>query len=216
MSDAPEKRFERESAFAALRRFAQKRTPAERCELCSAELFEEHSHLLEAARRQILCACQPCSILFSGQSGAKYQIIPRRARMLEDFEISDEHWASLLIPINLAFFYREASSGRMVAMYPSPAGATESLLGIECWQEIAEGNPAVLGMRPDVEALLVNRIGLTRDYFLAPIDQCYRLVGIIRTQWRGLSGGADVWQGIKGFFTDLQKSSIIRREGARA
>ena len=38
MSDAPEKEAERENAFAVLRKFARKRAPAERCELCSAEV----------------------------------------------------------------------------------------------------------------------------------------------------------------------------------
>ena len=40
-------------------------------------------------------------------------------------------------------------------------------------------------MEPDVEALLVNRIGHARawtsEYFLVPIDQCYKLVGLIRS-----------------------------------
>ena len=36
-------------------------------------------------------------------------------------------------------------------------------------------------MEPDVEALLINRVGPAREYFLAPIDECYRLVGLIRT-----------------------------------
>ena len=43
---------------------------------------------------------------------------------------------------------------------------------------------------PDVEALLVNRVGAVREYFIVPIDECYKLVGLIRLHWRGLSGGA--------------------------
>ena len=48
-----------------------------------------------------------------------------------------------MIPINLAFFYRDSASGKMMAMYPSPAGATESLLSLESWGEIAAQNSAL-------------------------------------------------------------------------
>jgi len=59
-------------------------------------------------------------------------------------------------------------------------------------------------MEADVEALLINRIGLARDYYLAPIDECYRLVGLIRMHWRGLVGGALVWGEIARFFAELR------------
>ena len=42
-----------------------------------------------------------------------------------------------MIPINLAFFYRDSAAGKVMAMYPSPAGAIESLLSLESWAEIA-------------------------------------------------------------------------------
>jgi hypothetical protein len=45
-------------------------------------------------------------------------------------------------------------------------------------------------MEADVEALLVNRVDGAREYFLAPIDACFELVGTIRVPWRGLSGWA--------------------------
>ncbi len=60
------------------------------------------------------------------------------------------------------------------------------------------------GFEPDVEGLLVNRISTPPQYYRAPIDQCFRLVGIIRTQWRGLSGGTDVWREIDRFFEELK------------
>jgi Family of unknown function (DUF5947) len=54
-----------------------------------------------------------------------------------------------------------------------------------------------------VEALLVNRVGDKRMYFIAPIDKCYELVGTIRAHWKGLSGGEEVWREIDGFFAQL-------------
>jgi len=67
-------------------------------------------------------------------------------------------------------------------------------------------------MRPDVEALLVNRVGSTREYFVVPIDECYRLVGLIRIHWRGLSGGALVWGEIARFFDDLRRKAAVCQE----
>jgi hypothetical protein len=45
------------------------------------------------------------------------------------------------------------------------------------------------------------------QYFLAPISECYRLVGLIRVHWRGLSGGARVWEEMSGFFDELAERS---------
>jgi Family of unknown function (DUF5947) len=188
-----------------LRQFARRRRAEERCELCSAELAPLHSHLLEPARRQILCACEACSLLFCGRTDANYVRIPRRICVLSNFQMSDMEWEALMIPINLAFFYRDSATERMVAMYPSPAGATESLLSLESWEEIRVQNRALQTMESDVEALLVNRVSSEPEYFLVPIDECFRLVGIIRMHWKGLSGGTEVWKHIQQFFTSLRE-----------
>ena len=68
-----------QSAFAALRRFTRKRPAAESCELCSAALSADHEHLIEPAVRRLVCSCTACAILFSGQPGARYRRVPRRA-----------------------------------------------------------------------------------------------------------------------------------------
>jgi hypothetical protein len=47
----------------------------------------------------------------------------------------------------------------VVDVYPSPAGATESLLPLESEQALADDNPVLRQLDPDVEALLVNRVG---------------------------------------------------------
>lgn len=204
MSDAASDSPQSENAFAVLRRFARRRTSAEHCELCSVELQPAHSHLLELEKHQILCACEPCAVLFSNQGAGHYRRIPRDTRKLDDFVMSDELWQSLMIPINLAFFHRQAATGRIIAMYPSPAGAIESALSFDTWSEIESQNPVLTGMEPDVETLLVNRVGQARECYLAPIDQCYRLAGLIRLHWKGLSGGNEVWQHIAQFFAQLR------------
>jgi hypothetical protein len=206
---------QRESAFAVLRKIARRRPNAERCELCSAVLAVQHAHLLEMTKRAILCSCDPCAILFSGGTAARYRRIPRRGRAMSDFQLSGQQWEALMIPINLAFFYRDSPSKRVVAMYPSPAGATESLLTLEAWSELESGNQALRKMEPDVEALLVNRVGDRAEYFIVPIDECFRLVGLIRVHWRGLSGGTEVWKEIKEFFVELRRKCGVMKEAVK-
>jgi hypothetical protein len=134
--------------------------------------------------------------------------VPERVQCLEDFRMSDGQWASLLVPINMAFFFRNSKSGNVTAMYPSPAGATESQLPLETWRQIEEENPILRSMESDVEALLVNRLGEQRGfpvdrYYLLPIDRCFHLVGLVRAHWRGLSGGAELWEQLQKYFEEM-------------
>ena len=129
----------------------------------------------------------------------------RRAQLLVDFQLTDGQWEDLLIPINMAFFFRSSIEDRIVSLYPSPAGAVESLLPLDAWTEIVQQNAVLRQLRPDIEGLLVNRVGATREYYRSPIDECYRLVGLIRTGWRGLSGGSEVWAEISAFFARLKE-----------
>ncbi|MDX6446579.1 MAG: hypothetical protein QOH71_3653 [Blastocatellia bacterium] len=191
-------------SLAALRRFVPRRAPAEQCDLCSAPVASQHEHLVEPESRKIVCACQACAVLFSGQAGTKYKRVPREARLLADFQLTDGQWDSLMVPIDMAFFFYSTPLGKLVALYPSPAGPTESLLSLESWQEVAGANPVLKTMEADVAALLVNRVRGGREYYLAPIDECYKLVGLIRANWRGLSGGAEAWKAINDFFTELK------------
>jgi hypothetical protein len=197
-----------ETPFSVLRRFVRHRAPLERCELCSAELPGEHEHLVDLSSRQLSCACQACAILFSGKANSRYRRVPRRIRYLAKFQLTDAQWESLLIPISMAFFFNNSVTGKVVALYPSPAGATESLLDFESWDEIRRNNPVLDQMEPDTEALLVNRIRGAYEYYLLPIDECYRLVGLIRTHWHGLSGGTQMWEAINTFFEQLKERAI--------
>jgi hypothetical protein len=44
------------------------------------------------------------------------------------------------------------------------------------------------------------------EQWLVPIDDCYRLVGVIRRSWTGMSGGSRVWHEIDAFFRDLTET----------
>jgi len=196
---------------AVLKRFARNRAAAaERCELCGVTLGQEHEHLVQPARHRLVCACTACAILFSDQGNAAYRRVPRRVVRLDAFAVSDAQWEALSIPIGLAFFFRSSPTGKVTAYYPSPAGATESLLPMVPWADLVAANPRLEQMEPDVEALLVNRIAQTRasapgagDGYLVPIDACYGLVGIIRTHWRGFGGGSELWEHVDQFFAAL-------------
>lgn len=194
--------------FAVLREFVRERPRAEPCELCGAALAPTHEHLLEPATQKLLCCCGPCAILFSGQRGAKYRRVPRQVQFLPDFRLTDAQWDGLLIPINLAFLFESTPAGRVVALYPSPAGATESLLTLDSWQALMEDNPILRELEADVEALLVNRVGQTREHYRVPIDECYRLAGLVRRGWRGFSGGTEVWEQIDRFFAGLRERAF--------
>jgi hypothetical protein len=83
---------------------------------------------------------------------------------------------------------------------------------MDTWSDLVAGNPVLAEMESDVEALLVNRLGAMRgypdaEYYLLPIDECYKLVWLIRSHWQGFSGGASVWTHLESFFADLKARS---------
>ncbi len=204
------------SPLDVLRRFAKPRRREEQCEMCASPLALEHEHVVEPSTRRLLCCCGACAILFDGGCESRFRRVPRRVERLLDFELSDAQWESLHLPIQLAFFYKVRLSGQVLAFYPSPAGATESLLPLESWRELEAQNPVLLELEHDVEALLVNRLGASREHYRVPIDRCFALVGLLRTQWRGLSGGTEAWQAIRQFFDDLRSSAHARGEPSHA
>ncbi|HEX3660532.1 MAG TPA: DUF5947 family protein [Acidobacteriaceae bacterium] len=188
----------------ALRRFTRTQPPAERCELCGATLEAEHPHLLEWKTRRVSCACRACALLFCDQQGGRYARLPQRVARLTDFAFSDVDWEEMMLPIGLAFFIRR-EGGSMAAFYPSPAGVVESLISLDSWTRTAGAHPVLTTMEPELEALLVNRVAGEPQYFLVPLDECYRLAGVIRQQWRGLSGGPGLWGAVASFFDELRR-----------
>ena len=195
---------------ASSHRPASRAAPAradETCELCSVALYGNHRHLLEANSRGIVCACDPCALRFHDVLDGRYKLIPRDARALPDFEMTDLQWVAFGIPIGLAFIFRDGSDGRHVALYPSPAGVTESDVPEDAWEDVSAANPILDQMKDGVEALLVNRLDDAKLHFIAPIDKCYELSGLIRLHWRGFTGGEEVWSEVGAFFERLQRTA---------
>jgi hypothetical protein len=181
----------------------------ELCELCGEPLPATHRHLLDLESRELMCACRACTVLFDRREagGSHFRLLPDRRLLLEDFALDDVTWARLRIPVDMAFFFHHSGADRTVAFYPSPMGPTESALELSAWDELAEANPVLRTLEPDVEAVLVNRARGARQHFLVPIEDPYRLVGLIRTRWRGLTGGEEVWREIEAFFHELSERS---------
>ena len=203
----------------AQRRRAPATSIEERCELCSETIAPQHRHVLDLEQRRPLCVCRACSILFDrdGAGGGHYRLIPDRCRHVADFDLDDQFWLALHIPVDLAFFFESSGPGRVVAFYPSPLGATESLLELDAWADLVGRNPVLESLQSDVEALLVNRVGTVRDYWLVPVDRCYELVGMIKQRWRGFTGGDELWDAIGGFFEELRGAAQeVTREGKEA
>jgi Family of unknown function (DUF5947) len=177
--------------------------PEERCDLCNTTVPADHRHMLNLYERQIVCACESCWALRSGD--ADFRPVGSRTLWLEGFELPEELWAQFRIPIGLAFFMQSTVTNCIVAMYPSPAGATESELHFETWSRLVELNPVLRELEPDAEGLIVNRTSDPHRFAIAPIDRCYMLVGLIKASWEGISGGAGVEQAIARYFDELRR-----------
>jgi Family of unknown function (DUF5947) len=186
-----------------VRRFIA-RDDVEYCDFCSQVIPHQHAHLVERATRRFLCACQGCALTLG--ASAKYCAVSPRTDVLHDFKLSDAEWDAFRIPIDMVFLFHSTSANRPIAIYPSPAGPTESLLSLDAWSRLVATNRVLAEMEPDVEALLVNRVNGAREYYRVSIDRCYALVGLMRTRWRGLSGGSEVWTAVQDFFASLRQS----------
>jgi hypothetical protein len=203
----------------ALERFraTQGHEIVEKCQICGIAIGERHRHAVEVAERVLLCACQACSILFAAPGAARSRLRTVPDRVVRDpaFQLTEAQWSALDLPVRLAFFFFHSVLGRWIALYPSPAGATESALALDAWEPIARA-PLVQTVEPDVEALLAygRRAPSNFECLLVPIDACYELVGKIRRSWRGIQGGDAVQHEIEDTFTRLRRRSGPIHRGA--
>jgi hypothetical protein len=161
--------------------------------------------MLNIEERRIVCTCESCWALRSGDP--EYRPVGSRTVWLPDMDMPDEVWAGFQIPIGLAFFMYSTTSECVVAMYPSPAGATESELHFDTWNRLIERNPE-LRLEPDIEGLIANRLSEPPVYAIAPIDRCYELTGAIKANWSGISGGDGVEAAVARFFDDLEAKAL--------
>jgi len=206
----------------AIGRAAARRSDSvERCGLCTAVVSAVHRHVLDGLDGSVMCACPACALLFGERAsrtykhsaretagGDRYHLIPRGRTRLADIATD-----ALNVPVGLAFFVRQAD-GQVLAHYPSPLGTTQSQVDPDAWRDLERGSPPIEAMKPRVEAYLVRISGAPglsalaarpgRDeHWIVPVDDCFRLVAVIRRHWTGMAGGSDVWREVARFFADL-------------
>jgi Family of unknown function (DUF5947) len=196
--------------------------PGERCELCAALIPDEHGHVVDLESRALMCACRPCYLVFApqGAGGTRFRAVPDRYVSFPDFALSPSQWDALQIPVGVAFFFMNSALDHVAAFYPSPAGATESLLSLDSWDEIVAANPDLGTLQPDVEAFLVRSAdrqsgAAQAECYLVPIDVCYELVGQLRRLWKGFDGGTEAHAALDAFFDRVRDraSTGASREG---
>jgi hypothetical protein len=196
-------------AVSALRRLQIRQMPEgpqpieAECDLCGTSMPEDHRHLLQLDERSIVCVCESCWALRSGD--AEFRPVGSRVIWLDSLDLPDDLWARFHIPIGLAFFMR--TGGGVVAFYPSPAGATESEIDPGVFAELCERNPRVKELDVDAEVLIVDRLGEGMRSAIAPTDQAYKLVGLVKTNWQGISGGPALAGAVDGFFEELREKA---------
>ncbi|MFE9452142.1 DUF5947 family protein [Streptomyces sp. NPDC006739] len=172
---------------------------AELCDLCAAPVPDEHRHLYDGTREEVLCACRPCSLLFTDREASEghYLLIPGRRLRLPPVDTGP-----LGVPVGLAFFVPHAD-GTATAHYPSPLGATRWELDAAAWHQAVAGCGELATVAPEVEALLVNTARGLSHHWIVPVDDCFRMVAVVRREWEGLSGGQRVWPALERFFAEL-------------
>lgn len=194
-----------------LRRFVGPRpATVERCELCGVEVGDRHRHLVDTDRRVLACACIACAMLFDreGAGVGRFRTIPDRYLSDPAWSVDAAGWQALRVPVGVAFFFRNSALDRVVALYPSPAGATESEVEPEAWTEAFGDSTLAATLAPDVEALMVRRTETDATCHLLPVDTAYELVGRLRLHWQGFDGGDRAHTELDAFFADLERRAV--------
>lgn len=190
-------------SFVPLERLVAKAdTKHERCDLCGLVLSMTHEHLFDVERRRLQCACTACSVLFDATAG-KRRRVRRRCLRLEAFRMSDAQWEALEVPVGLAFFSYSSSLRNVIAAYPGPAGAVESVVAEAAWADLVRDNAVLAEIEADTAAFLVDRLSAEPSYHVLSIDECYRLTGLVRKRWHGLTGGDGPLHAVSEFLSAL-------------
>ena len=208
----------RGGGFEVLRRFAKARAPVERCDLCGLEIGPDHDHLIDPAERRLVCACGACAVLFSAQAGTKFKRVPQdvtRTRRADDQRLRSGRRSGC------RSIWRSSTTARRRDGW-WPATPVRRARRSPCWssrpgRKSSASIPSSPACSPTSRRCWSTACAAARTRtacFLVPIDQCFRLVGIIRMQWKGFTGGTAVWEEIDGFFAELARWRARRGQGS--
>ena len=194
-----------------LRRFVRPPAPpapraeAGRCELCPLSLPDDHKHLLDLEERRIVCVCADLLVDALGRRALPadrlaHAVARRRSSSRTSCGRSSRSrsaWRSSCA---------RATSGKVVGLYPSPAGATECELDLEAWDRLVAANPVLEDLDPDAEALIVNRMAVAAR----PRDRPARRLLPARRDRQGDLGGDQRRRGDGG-----GRAALLRRPAGR-
>jgi len=185
----------------------RRRQEMKHCDVCGLPAESHTSYLVHPASRRLILCCDNCSRNLLAGGSRKYRPVPSRVECLPEFSMTDAQWNSLNLPIHLAFFYYSTPDRGVWLVYPDSSGPNETRLPPAKWEELAAANGILRQFQPDVEGLLINRVGRIRRYFRAPIDECFKLTAIVRDNWTGVTGGVDLWRKIEWCFAHWRGSA---------
>lgn len=186
------------SAVQALRRFREASTDATRCAFCGMAVESAHPHRLDPEGWQVICACNACDRDRADEP--RLRRVGHRVEKIEDPRVGERMLMVVDVPVGLAFFTRTRRAANV--FYPAPTGTAEARIDVETWAALEAELPEVARLEPEVEAIVVSLS--PRRTFVVPIDECFRLAGMLRSAWVGWSGGAEARSAIEDFFATLE------------
>ena len=164
--------------------------------MCGEPIAEPHQHVVNLDSRGADVHLPGCYLLFTAErrrscATARCRSATCPSRTSGSVRRSGTRWRSRSA-------WRSSSAtpslDRTVAFYPGPAGATESELPLDAWDDGPGRNPGLATLRSDVEALLVRAPGAERAVAECLPRADRRLLRAGRAAaavWRGFDGGQE-------------------------
>ena len=143
-------------------------------------------------RRELLCACRACSLLFDRDAagGGHYRLVPDRRLRLDRLRAGRRRLGA---SCGSRSTWRSSSAtpprGGCVAFYPSPMGPTESLLELSTWDELERANPVLRRSSRTSRRCWSTARAARGGSGSCRSTTATRSSGVIRTRWRGFTGG---------------------------
>ena len=139
-----------------------------------------------------------------------FKPLPNRYLRLAGFKLPAPLWREFAIPVDMAFFVFNSALGGWWRFIPRPPGPRSHSLACKRGSNWNELNPTLRDLTDDLEALLINRTQDPAEYYVVPIDACYRLVGLMRSSWQGIAGGQEAFEAITRFFRELKERALCQ------
>ena len=168
-----------------------------------------------------MCTCRPLLPAVHRPSGASCATAPcPTATCRSRTSAWPAQWDDLQIPVGVAFFFRNSALERVVAFYPSPAGATESRAAARRLgaRSLARDHPQLAPLRARRRGAAGARRpdGDRGGRVLPRADR--RLLRAGRPAaptWRGFDGGQEARDALDGFFDRVAPGASRRPSGGR-